>query len=247
MWSKSERIARELRQRIVDGTYGPGSTLPPLPELMATYGVARETARSAIAALANEGLVTPRSGVGTVVRDTGTVTMHSRPTSAHPAWNNTVGDDSRTVTVEAGTVPADAEVAGRLGIEVGADVVRRLRHYYKGRDVVLLHEQWINGTVASAIADQASYDPADAAAEQPTDLYSLMKQAGQPPSSTTEIVTTRMPDPDERELMNMPPGIPVLATVRTTHNSQQKALETSNFVACGDRAEQTYTVAINTG
>ncbi|WP_369804899.1 GntR family transcriptional regulator [Pseudonocardia sp. Ae717_Ps2] len=53
---------------------------------MATYEVARETVRSAVSALANEGLVTPLSGVGTVVRDLGTWTCHSQPGDAHPAW-----------------------------------------------------------------------------------------------------------------------------------------------------------------
>ncbi|OLM28849.1 hypothetical protein Ae717Ps2_5968 [Pseudonocardia sp. Ae717_Ps2] len=43
MARKYEKIARELRERITNGTYPPGSTLPALPELMATYEVARET------------------------------------------------------------------------------------------------------------------------------------------------------------------------------------------------------------
>lgn len=244
MWSKYERIARELRELITDGTYAPGSALPAIPELMATYGVARETVRNAISALANEGLVTPRSGVGTIVRDTGTVNLHSKPTDPHPVWDSTVGDDSKTVTVEAGHGTADKEIAELLNVEAGDPVVRRVRHYYKGRDVVLLHEQWINGPVAAAILEHTSYDTADATAEQPTDLYSLMRDAQCPPAQTTEVVTTRMPDPDEKEIMNMPAGIPVLVTLRTTHDQQQTALETSSFVACGDRAEQTYTVQL---
>lgn len=244
MWSKYERIARDLREGITDGTYAPGSALPPIPELMATYGVARETVRNAISALANQGLVTPRSGVGTIVRDTGTVNMHSKPTDPHPAWDNTVGDDSKTITVEAGHAVADKEIATRLGVSAGEPVIRRLRHYYKGRDVVLLHEQWIREDVAAAILEHTGYDAADAAAEQRTDLYSLMRESECRPVQTTEIVTTRMPDPDEREMMNMPAGIPVLVTLRTTHDQQEKALETSSFVACGDRAEQTYTVQL---
>jgi DNA-binding GntR family transcriptional regulator len=244
MWSKYERIARDLRERITDGTYAPGSALPAIPELMTTYGVARETVRNAIAALANEGLVTPRSGVGTIVRDTGTVNLHSKPTDPHPVWDATVGDDSKTVTVEAGHGVADEEIAALLNIAAGDPVVRRIRHYYKGRDVVLLHEQWISGPVAAAILEHTSYDTADAAAEQPTDLYSLMRDSGCSPAQTTEVVTTRMPDPEEKETMNMPAGIPVLVTIRTTHDQQQQALETSSFVACGDRAEQTYTVQV---
>lgn len=244
MRTKYERIARELREKISDGTYAPGSTLPAIPELIATYGVARETVRNAISALANEGLVTPLSGVGTVVRDTSTVTMHSKPTNPHPPWASTVGDDSRTVTLEAEQTTADGEIAQRLGVEPGDQVVRRLRHYYKGRDVVLLHEQWIKMAVANAILEHTSYNPADAAAEQTTDLYSLMREAKYIPAQTTEIVTVRMPDPNEKDIMSMPAGIPVLVTLRTTHDQDEKALETSGFVACGDRAEQTYTVKL---
>ncbi|OLM27652.1 hypothetical protein Ae717Ps2_7263c [Pseudonocardia sp. Ae717_Ps2] len=119
MARKYEKIARELRERITNGTYPPGSTLPALPELMATYEVARETVRSAVSALANEGLVTPLSGVGTVVRDLGTVDMHSQPGDAHPAWGSTTGDDSKIETVEASYDVANHEVAQRLGIGRG--------------------------------------------------------------------------------------------------------------------------------
>ncbi len=246
MWTKYEKIARELRERITNGTYPPGSTLPPIPELIATYGVARETVRNAISALANEGLITPKAGVGTIVRDTGVVTLHSKPTDPHPVWDSTAGTDSETITIEANGEAANKEIAELLGVAVGDTVVKRLRHYYKGKDVVLLHEQWINGEVAGLILERTSYDCADKTTKQPSDLYSLMREAGHIPSQTTEAVTTRMPDPEEKETMNMPPGVPVLVTLRVTRDGQQKALETSSFVACGDRAEQTYTVQIPT-
>lgn len=242
MWTKYERIARDLREAIARGEHPSGSVLPPIPELMARYGVARETVRSAISALANEGLVTPQSGIGTVVRDTGIVDLHSQPSQTHPVWDATAGSDARTVTVEARWTTADQEIAERLALEPNSDVVYRLRHYYKGRDIVLIHEQWITGSVASAIIRATSYDPGSMA-EQPTDLYSLMTQAGLTPRETTETVTARMPDPNEREIMTMPAGIPVLITLRTTHG-QDAVLETSSFTACGDRASQTYTVPL---
>ncbi|OLM27975.1 hypothetical protein Ae717Ps2_6942c [Pseudonocardia sp. Ae717_Ps2] len=44
--------------------------------------------------------------------------------------------------------------------------------------------------------------------------------------------------------MSIPPGVPVLITLRTTRDASQIELETSTFVATGDRAEQTYTVAM---
>jgi GntR family transcriptional regulator len=72
-----------------------------------------------------------------------------------------------------------------------------------------------------------------------------MKSSGNPPSETSEVVTTRMPDPTEREVMNMPAGIPVLVTTRITYGTAgHTPLETSNFAGCGDRSSQTYTVPI---
>jgi DNA-binding GntR family transcriptional regulator len=76
---KYQQIAQELRDAVIDGEYPPGDKLPAIPQLMVRYGVARETVRRAIAVLTNEGVVTPHSGVGTVVRDTGRINRHSGP------------------------------------------------------------------------------------------------------------------------------------------------------------------------
>ena len=244
MARKYEKIAHELREGITNGTYPPGSTLPALSELMATYEVARETVRSAVSVLANEGLVTPLSGVGTVVRDLGTVDMHSQPGDAHPAWGSTTGDDSKIETIEASYDVANHEVAQRLGIGRGDQVVHRVRRYYKGRHIVLLHDQWLPGEVGARIHSETGYDPADKDAHERTDLYSFIREAGYQPAQTTERVSTRMPDPDERDVMSIPPGVPVLITLRTTRDASQIELETSTFVATGDRAEQTYTVTM---
>ena len=52
---KYQRIAETLRQAIQAGEYGPGARLPGENDLMATYGVARMTARQALGVLQNEG------------------------------------------------------------------------------------------------------------------------------------------------------------------------------------------------
>jgi GntR family transcriptional regulator len=243
MWSKYARIANDLREGIATGTYPAGSSLPPIPELIDTYGVARETVRRAIAALANEGLITPLPGIGTVVRDTSAVNLNSRPADPHPLWTTTAGEGSRMITLESGWTTADHEIAGRLSVPLGDRIIRRLRHYYKGQEVVLLQEQWVTNTVATAVLAATTYDLAGLD-EQPADLYSLMRQAGLAPVETTEIVTTRMPGPDEKSVMSMPAGVPVLVTLRVTHGSGHVGLETSSFAACGDRTSQTYTVSV---
>ncbi|WP_075334937.1 UTRA domain-containing protein [Pseudonocardia sp. Ae717_Ps2] len=101
--------------------------------------------------------------------------------------------------------------------------------YYKGRHIVLLHDQWLPGEVGARIHSETGYDPADKDAHERTDLYSFMREAGYQPAQTTERVSTRMPDPDERDVMSIPPGVPVLITLRTTRDASQIELETSTF------------------
>ena len=61
------QLADALRQAIVGGTYAPGTILPTLREISRATGVSLIVVRQAVKQLANEGLVTPRPGVGCIV------------------------------------------------------------------------------------------------------------------------------------------------------------------------------------
>ena len=45
----TQRISADLRQKIQDGSLGPGALLPSEPELAREYNVSRQTARTALA------------------------------------------------------------------------------------------------------------------------------------------------------------------------------------------------------
>ena len=60
-----EQLAQILRAAIEDGTYT--VRLPAEPDLIARYGVSRETIRRAVRILASEGLVRISTGRGTYV------------------------------------------------------------------------------------------------------------------------------------------------------------------------------------
>lgn len=47
----SERVEREIRQRIVTGQYPPNSQLPPMDELASEFGVARGTIAAVLRAM----------------------------------------------------------------------------------------------------------------------------------------------------------------------------------------------------
>ena len=63
-----KQIAEIIRQRIASGRYPKGTRIPTESEMVATWEVARTTARRAIALLREEGLVDTVPQRGTYVR-----------------------------------------------------------------------------------------------------------------------------------------------------------------------------------
>jgi GntR family transcriptional regulator len=61
------RLYSELKQRIRDGVYEPGTLLPSEPALEKDFSVSRTTIRKAMEILANEGLVRVQQGKGTEI------------------------------------------------------------------------------------------------------------------------------------------------------------------------------------
>jgi DNA-binding GntR family transcriptional regulator len=62
------QVAGGLRAAIRSGEYAPGAQLPTYQELAETWGVAINTAKSAVTLLRDEGLVVTRHGKGSFVR-----------------------------------------------------------------------------------------------------------------------------------------------------------------------------------
>jgi GntR family transcriptional repressor for pyruvate dehydrogenase complex len=70
------KVAEQLQARIVN-KLKPGDMLPPERELMRRFGVSRSSIRDAIRSLEAVGLLEPRQGVGTVVRELSTDALAS--------------------------------------------------------------------------------------------------------------------------------------------------------------------------
>lgn len=240
---KRNAIAHDLREQIAEGQYQPGDVLPAIPELIDRYSVARETVRDAISLLTNEGLVLPKRGRGTVVRETDPVNLHYAPSSPARTWmQQTQGAGTDTVT-EAEYQPADTDVADRLQIPTGGQVVHRVRQFTKGHGIGQISDQWFPRQIADDIAGDLS-DPANRP-DTERNIFQLMADAGHAPAETTEDITARMPDPSEREEMELPPGVPVIVTRRVTKDKNGTPLETSTVVGASDRMSASFTVALD--
>ncbi|GAC67758.1 FadR/GntR family transcriptional regulator [Gordonia soli] len=64
----SELVVDRMRSLIADGTWAVGGRIPAEPELVAEFGVGRNTIREAVRALEHAGMLVPRRGDGTYVR-----------------------------------------------------------------------------------------------------------------------------------------------------------------------------------
>ncbi|CAM5536611.1 FadR family transcriptional regulator OS=Streptomyces alboniger OX=132473 GN=CP975_07570 PE=4 SV=1 [Streptomyces alboniger] len=82
----SEQVIAELRKQISSGEWPVGSRIPTEPELVEQLGVARNTVREAVRALAHNGMLDIRQGSGTFVVAASELAgvMHRRFSDADP-------------------------------------------------------------------------------------------------------------------------------------------------------------------
>ncbi|WP_063731857.1 FadR/GntR family transcriptional regulator [Streptomyces sp. RTd22] len=82
----ADQVIAQLRAEITSGEWPVGSRIPTEPELVEQLGVARNTVREAVRALAHNGLLDIRQGSGTYVLATSELAgvMHRRFASADP-------------------------------------------------------------------------------------------------------------------------------------------------------------------
>jgi len=64
-----KRVAADLREKITSGELLPGEQIPPVPRLIETYQVSRNTALRALRVLKDEGLITIEPGWGAFVAE----------------------------------------------------------------------------------------------------------------------------------------------------------------------------------
>ncbi|MFD4025583.1 GntR family transcriptional regulator [Streptomyces sp. NPDC058576] len=157
---KIQRLAAELRAKIQDGVYAPGSALPKVRELQESEGVAYQTARDVYRVLEDEGLIISRRGEGTFVspilgkihRDgTGRYIKKAREESgargAFAAEIARLGMTSTASTVISRERPPK-QVARILGIHHAAKTLVRARVMRADATVVQVATSYFPGDVA---------------------------------------------------------------------------------------------------
>jgi GntR family transcriptional regulator len=147
--SRYGALAAELRQRIVDGHWLPGTALPSEQQLATERGVALGTLRQALAVLAEEGLVERRHGRGTFVR----AALAGAPMLRFFRFGERDGEIPASRIVSRQVVAAPAAAAAGLGLPGGTKVLRLRRVRSVGGLPRLLEELWLPLPLFNALVD----------------------------------------------------------------------------------------------
>jgi GntR family transcriptional regulator len=228
------QVADAIRGGILAGTYRPGDRLPSTSELMDTYRVGQKTVQSAVDRLRAEGYVVSQQGVGFFVRQQEVPRRMSTDITEGVGFytmldRHGLQPGSRT-TVQRG--PASAEVAQWLGIAEGEQVVVRDR---------LMRPE---GKLPELLA--TSYFPVWVVERAPNlgdpTISGLPKWIREAFGDVyyRDVLSARMPSPDEVERLELPPGTPVITVKGGTYDQQHRALHFIDKRAAAGRIDYSY-------
>lgn len=234
MAETARQIADDLRARIDSGDLAPGDRLPGEPALVTTYGVAKETARRALTLLVTEGLAVRRRGSGTYVREFRPIRRVGNRRLAKEGWGSgrsiwsaDLGDREFTVAdLKVYEAEPPRQIARMLEIEASEPVIVRSRRFLVEGEPVQAANSYLP---AELVRGSAITQPDTGPGGTPARLADL----GFAPVRFTEELRARMPSQQERELLALSEGTPVVEICRTAFTDEGRAVEVTQMLLDG--------------
>lgn len=249
----TSKITSDLRKLIQDGSLGPGALLKSEPELAREYNVSRQTARTALQALEQEGLITTiASKRGRIVRipprrairssdrhqlekDRAILPLPERGEIGEAETNFDMLLAEQEFTSSYDVVPANNDVARTLNIQPGTEILRRRFVSFDpktsrllSRSVSYIPKSFVEGN--PALLDETN-EP------WPGGTLHQLSTVGIEIIQVVDQVTARMPTSSEAKEWDLPPGIPLLICRRISSDTKNRLIEISDAEYPADRTE----------
>ncbi|UBU13992.1 GntR family transcriptional regulator [Nonomuraea gerenzanensis] len=232
-----KQMADHLREAIEHGRLAPGAKVPSEATLMAHYGVARMTVRSALQLLQSEGLTVAEHGRGVFVRSRPPVRRlasdrfarrhRQRGKAAFIVETEESGGKPSVDSIRITEVDASADVAKRLGLTVQDKILVRSRRYLINGHPVETAVSYLPAAIASGtrIAEPDT---------GPGGIYARLEEMGYRLDHFDEEIKARMPLREEAKALKLAPGTPVFHLIRTAFTEDGRAVEVCDTVMSSD-------------
>lgn len=248
---KGPEIAAKLRRQISDGTLQPGDKLPPVRQLMASYGVkSYSVIHQVIRDLTAEGLLSSRHRDGVYVREArprhlfrnlvaGLRIEYDRAHAGNDdngLFEAATGADDVTVDTVYDWIPAPERAAEALQIEPGTKILKRVFRY----TVDGLPHQRTTSYMTLEVADASGLTSADV--ERPgRGTIAQLLDGGVEVDQAYVLLGTRPPTAAEAADLSIPPGTSVYEHFRTMY-AAGRPVEFSTSIVPGDRVAYVFDI-----
>jgi GntR family transcriptional regulator len=246
---KYQVVVEDLRSQFASGELSGGQQLPSDDELCEKYQVSRSTLREAIKRLVGQGLLQTRQGQGTFVARriepfvtdlapdpnagiaAGGEESRTRPTMA--------AEPDRTVRVtspEVAVLACPADIAERLKINLGSQVIRRNQERYIDETLWSLQSSYYPFEWARRGADQLLM----AEDIKPGTITYLAETLGFAQTGYLDWITARPSDENEQQRFGLPPDAAMFVIYRTAFSEGETATRVTVTVLPADRNQFLY-------
>lgn len=232
------RIADDLRSRITAGEYAPGSWLESEKMLQLRYDASRNTVRSALKTLISDGLVSSTGGRGYAVRERSTLIYDAsaserrsrRKLATRDIWITDVEDQGRTpgMRLDVTATPAPPDVGKLLNVPAGEVIIARRRIRLVDDEPYSISTSYWPMAVAQGTPIEQPYDM------QPGPLAWLAEH-GKEQVCVCDQINSRMPTPEESDILRLQAGTPVTDHVRTGYDMTDAPIRVTVTILPGDR------------
>lgn len=207
------QVAQIIERSIMSGELPAGARLENEISLGERLGLSRPTIRRAIQDLVDKGLLVRRRGIGTQVVH-GQVTRGVELTSLYEDLVSS-GQKPSTKILEYRIVKADAKLAEKLTIAVGAEVLYLKRMRLADKVPVSVMENWLPSEFVDITADELNEHG----------LYQILRARGVTIRVAKQKIAARKASPQEAELLSIEKGSALLSMDRTAYDNAGKAVE----------------------
>lgn len=240
-----ERVAAVLRDKILTGELAPGGKLPTQAAIVEEFGVSRMVARQALDLLEGEGLIDRIQGGGVYVRRYQPLlrrsALHYKTDPGAPFAEEALAT-GRAPRYSHRTYPdrAGPEIAQRLKIKVGGEVMRTIYMSYADDQPLMM----VDSSEPLAITRGTPIERPEEGPLMGAGIIDRFTSIGMRPTAIVERLRSRMPRPSEIDQLELRPGTPVTAIIRTSWCGDTP-IETADLLLAADQYELEYALKVD--